>query len=80
MESIFNDVIDKIDKDIINSYEHRVRPICEQTLGYLCAANDIDIHSNDAYIQLQDAMLEEIQISFDLPQALERARKSGMFV
>lgn len=72
-------LLDNISDEIKNEYTKKVRPLNNNTIGYLLTVNNIDYMNNNASNLLQDALLEEIEVSEEIQEALVVAEKEGLF-
>lgn len=65
--------------DIYTNYCKKVREVNNKTMDYLFLAFDIDINSDKLNEDIEKAMSEELEVANNIPSAIHKAKKGGIF-
>lgn len=65
--------------DIYTNYCKKVREVNNKTMDYLFLAFDIDINSDKLNEDIEKAMSEELEVANNIPSAIHKAEKGGIF-
>ena len=65
--------------DIYTNNCKKVREVNNKTMDYLFLAFDIDINSDKLNEDIEKAMSEELEVANNIPSAIHKAEKGGIF-